>query len=250
MGCHWCGYGLRYMFLERCGRGIPFQTKMWNIARYALFQLEKEGLDKNAPVTALPIAGCWSGLDTIQTVTDALDHYQFDIALKAIREFAWDVLADNYIELSKGRLYTNDASRRSACLVLTAYDALCRMLAPFTPYFAEECYSYLGGGSVHKQSWVSFTYDDDAARTEGNLLVKVVAEVRKYNTTGLALNAPIGKVTVYAPHTVNDEGDTGRTLNADVHWRTDMAKLDRVITDIDFNRSVIGPRSANRRRNL
>ena len=221
-----------------------FQTKMWNIARYALIQLDKEGLDKNAPVTALADRWLLARLsDTIQAVTDALDHYQFDIALKAIREFAWDVLADNYIELSKGRLYTNDASRRSACLVLhTAYDALCRMLAPFTPYFAEECYSYLNSGSVHKQSWVSFTYDDDAARAEGNLLVKVVAEVRKYkHDSGLALNAPIGKVTVYAPHTVNDEGDTGRTLNADVHWRTDMAKLDRVITDIDFNRSVIGP---------
>jgi valyl-tRNA synthetase len=116
------------------------------------------------------------------------------------------------------------------------------MLAPFTPYFAEECYSYLNPGqSVHKQPWVSFTYDDDAARTEGNLLVQVVAEVRKYkHDAGLALNAPLGKVTIYAPHTVNDEGDTGRTLNADVHWRTDAAHLDRVITDIDFDRSIVG----------
>ena len=154
------------------------------------------------------------------------------------------MLADNYIELVKGRLYKNDASRKGACLALhTAFDALCRLLAPFTPYFAEECYSHLSpGSSVHKQPWVAFTYDDDAARIEGNLLVQVVAEVRKYkHDAGLALNAPLGKVTIYAPHTVNDEGDTGRTLNADVHWRTDVAKLDRVITGIDFNRSVIGP---------
>ena len=173
-----------------------------------------------------------------------MEAYQFDVALKAIREFAWDVLADNYIELVKGRLYQqDDESRKSACLVLhTAFDALCRLLAPFTPYFAEECYSYLSAGeSVHKQPWVSFTYDDEAARREGNMLVQVVAEVRKYkHDDGLALNAPLGRVTIYAPHTVNDEGDTGRTLNADVHWRTDVAKLDRVITDIDFNRSVVG----------
>ncbi|MFA5348423.1 MAG: valine--tRNA ligase, partial [Methanoregula sp.] len=58
---------------------------------------------------------------------------------------------------------------------------------------------------------------------------------------GLALNAPLGRVTIYAPHTVNDEGDTARTLNADVHWRTDAAKLDREITDINFNRAIIGP---------
>jgi valyl-tRNA synthetase len=173
-----------------------------------------------------------------------MECYQFDAALKAIREFAWDTLADNYIELAKGRLYTGDASRKSALLVLhTAFDALCKMLAPFTPYFAEECYFHLNkGASVHKQPWVSFTYEDETARYEGNLLAQVVSEVRKFkHDTGLALNAPLGKVTIYAPHTVHDEGDTGRTLNADVHWRTDAVKLDRVITGIDFNRAVIGP---------
>jgi valyl-tRNA synthetase len=181
--------------------------------------------------------------DTVEAVSNAMEAYQFDAALKAIREFAWDVLADNYIELVKGRLYQQDASRKSACLVLhTAFDALCRLLAPFTPYFAEECYSYLGDGqSVHKQQWVSFTYDDEAARREGNMIVQVVAEVRKYkHDNSMALNAPLGRVTIYAPHTVDDEGDTGRTLNADVHWRTDVAKLDRAVTDVEFNRSVIG----------
>ncbi|MDO9326525.1 MAG: valine--tRNA ligase, partial [Methanoregula sp.] len=222
-----------------------FQTKMWNITKFALIQLEKEGFDEKAQITAL--ADRWLLVrlsDTVEQVSAALEAYQFDVALKAIREFAWEVLADNYIELVKGRLYKSDESRKSACLALhTAFDALCRLLAPFTPYFAEECYSHLSpGNSVHKQPWVSFTYDDDAARREGNLLVQVVAEVRKYkHDAGLALNAPLGRVTIYAPHTVTDEGDTGRTLNADVHWRTDAAKLDRVITGIDFNRSVIGP---------
>jgi valyl-tRNA synthetase len=222
-----------------------FQTKMWNIARFILIQLEKEGVDTNAPVTAL--ADRWLLVrlsDTIQQVSDALEEYQFDTALKAIREFAWDVLADNYIELVKGRLYTTGPSRRSALLVLhTAFDALCRMLAPFTPYFAEECYSAFNAGqSVHKQHWVSFTYEDDAARQEGDLLVRIVAEVRKYkHDNGLALNAPLGKVTIHAPHEVSDEGDSGRTLGAEVHWRPDAAHLDRAVTDVEFNRSVIGP---------
>jgi valyl-tRNA synthetase len=221
-----------------------FQTKMWNITKFALIQLGKEGYDPNAPVTAL--ADRWLLVrlsDTVEQVSTAMEAYQFDVALKAIREFAWDVLADNYIELVKGRLYQEGASRRSACLVLhTAFDALCRMLAPFTPYFAEECYSYLKGESVHKQPWVTFTYDDEAARVEGDMIVRVAAEVRKYkHDNGLALNAPLGKVTIYAPHTVDDEGDTGRALNAEVHWRTNTAKLDRVITDVEFNRSVVGP---------
>jgi len=220
-----------------------FQTKMWNIAKFALIQIGKEDLDRNAPITALSDRWLLVRLsDTVEQVSSAMEAYQFDVALKAIREFAWEVLADNYIELVKGRLYQQDSSRKSACLVLhTAFDALCRMLAPFTPYFAEECYSFLKGESVHKQPWVTFTYDDDAARREGNMIVQVAAEVRKYkHDNNIALNAPLGRVTIYAPHTVDDEGDTGRTLNADVQWRTDVAKLDRVITDVEFNRSVVG----------
>ena len=152
-----------------------FQTKMWNIAKFALIQFEKEGPDLNTPVTAL--ADRWLLVrpsETVGHVSAAMEAYQFDIALKAIREFAWDALADNYIEPVKGRLYQQGAARKSACLVLhTAFDALCRMLAPFTPYFAEECYSYLKSGSVHKQPWVTFTYDDDDALREGALTVQL-----------------------------------------------------------------------------
>jgi valyl-tRNA synthetase len=221
-----------------------FQTKMWNIARFALIQFEKEGIDKEAPVTALADRWLLARLSaTVASVSAAMENYEFDEALKAIREFAWDVLADNYIELVKGRLYAGGASRKSACYVLfMAYDALCRMLAPFIPYFAEECYSYLDKGSVHKQPWVNFSFDDPAALAEGNLLVDVVAGVRKFkHDNGLALNAPLGKVTVYAIHTSGDEGDTARTLNADVHWKSDKAHLDKVVAGIEFNRSIVGP---------
>src|SRR5208282_2081118 len=221
-----------------------FQTKMWNIARFTLIQFEKERIDKAAPVTAIADRWLLARLSaSVASVSAAMENYEFDEALKAIREFAWDVLADNYIELVKGRLYAGGASRESACYVLyTAYDALCRMLAPFIPYFAEECYSYLDKGSVHKQPWVTFSFDDPAALAEGNLLVDVVAGVRKYkHDNGLALNAPLGKVTVYATHTAGDEGDTARTLNADVNWKSDKAHLDKVVSGIDFNRSVVGP---------
>jgi len=153
------------------------------------------------------------------------------------------VLADNYIELAKGRLYTEGASRKSACRVLYTAVRLrsAGCLRRLSRTLPRKCYSYLHKGSVHKQPWVDFTFDDPAAKAEGDLLVKIVAEVRKYkHDKGLALNAPLGKVTVYAPHTTNDENDTARTINADVHWRTDKAHLDKVVSGIDFNRSVVG----------
>ena len=70
----------------------------------------------------------------------------------------------------------------------------------------------------------------------------MVAELRRYkHEKGLALNAPLGKVTVYSTHTIDDAGDAARTLNADVAWNNDRADLERVITDVQFNMGVIGP---------
>jgi valyl-tRNA synthetase len=47
-------------------------------------------------------------------------------------------------------------------------------------------------------------------------------------------------VTIYSPHTLSDEGDAARAMNATVVWRKDTARLVRVVSDIDFNRSVVG----------
>ncbi len=221
-----------------------FQTKMWNIARFVLLQIGKKGVTRDAGVTAL--ADRWLLVrlsDAVAEVTSAMEEYQFDRALKAIREFSWDVLADNYIELVKGRLYSDEASREGAVKVLEeAMDTLCRMMAPFIPYFAEECFSSLGKGSVHRQEWPKPAWSDEDARREGDLLARVVSEVRKYkHDQGLALNAPLGRVTIFATHSVNDEGDASRALNAEVAWRSDRSSLERVAADIEFNMSVIGP---------
>ena len=153
-------------------------------------------------------------------------------------------LADEYIELVKGRLYTGDAARAGACVTLrTTFDTLCRMLAPFIPYFSEECYSYSSERSVHSEGWPEFSYADDRAESEGDLLVRrSIRGLRRYkHEKGLALNAPLGRVTIHAGHSIDDAGDAARTLNADVAWSNDRADLAEVVTDVQFNMGVIGP---------
>ncbi|HOI12894.1 MAG TPA: valine--tRNA ligase [Methanoculleus sp.] len=220
-----------------------FQTKLWNIFRFVMGHLDS-GTESPAPVTELTDRWLLVRLsETVAEVTAAMEGYQFDRALRAIREFAWNTLADDYIEIAKGRLYAEDASRASACSALaTTMDVLCRLLAPIIPHFAEECYHTLTGGSVHKEAWPDFTYADDEARRHGDLLVKTVAELRRYkHDKGMALNAPLGHVTIYAPEPVDDTGDAGRALAADAHWRTGTPRLEEVADGVDFNMAVIGP---------
>ncbi|MDD1718984.1 MAG: valine--tRNA ligase [Methanoregulaceae archaeon] len=221
-----------------------FQTKMWNIMRFALLQIRKESGPATGPVTVLADRWLLGRLsETVAVVTLAMEEYQFDRALKAIREFAWEDLADNYIELVKGRIYTGDVSRASAISALTTtLETLCRLMAPFIPHFAEECYSYLSDTSVHKQPWADFCCEDQSARADGDLLVEVVSALRRYkHEKGMALNAPLGKVAIYTSHHIDDSGDAGRALNADISWRTDRASLERVVADVQFDMGVVGP---------
>ncbi|NLA38605.1 MAG: valine--tRNA ligase [Methanomicrobiales archaeon] len=218
-----------------------FQTKLWNIFRFAMGHLDT---DPGAPVTELVDRWLLVRLaDTVAEVTAAMEGYQFDRALRAIREFAWSTLADDYIEIVKGRLYTEEDSRASACSALrTTIDILCRILAPIIPHFAEECYHNLTGGSVHAAAWPDFVYDDDEARRHGDLLVKTVADLRRYkHDRGMALNAPLGHVVIYAPDPVDDAGDAGRALAADLQWITGTPQLEEVVSGVEFNMAVIGP---------
>ena len=227
-----------------------FQTKMWNITRFVLMHLEKGNPEDNE---ATYLTDRWMMhrlTEAVEEVTLAMESYQFDQAIRAIREFARDVFADNYIEIVKGRLYGDGVGRGSALFVLrSCVDALCRMLAPITPFFAEECYSHLTAGSagIHSQPWVKSTFRDDDAREKGELVVKVISEIRRYkHDEGLALNAPLGRLTVYAPVGIDDGGDASATLNADVEWRSDKPGLQKVVSGVSFNMGLIGPKLRNR----
>jgi valyl-tRNA synthetase len=221
-----------------------FQTKLWNIARFILIQLSRHEFDTAARPEVLADRWLLSKLSKVTAeVTTAMEQYQFDRALKLIREFSWNDLADNYIELVKGRLYGEESARNSACRALwETIDTLCRLLAPFAPHFAEEIASYLGEGSVHRKEWPKPSFSDPDALSEGDLLVRLASEVRRYkHEQGLALNAPLGKVTIFTSRIGDDGGDLSRALNAPTEWRADRSALEERPGEIQFDMSVIGP---------
>jgi valyl-tRNA synthetase len=226
------------------------QTKLWNIVR---FILPKIGDRVYGPEEATALADRWL-LDhlseTVAAVTSAMEAYAFDQALKAIREFAWDILADQYIELVKGRLYSEGPDRESAVAALSiVLDALLRMLAPFLPHLAEECFHHLKGRSIHREPWVRFEFHDASAREKGELLVRIVAELRTYkHDRGLALNAPFGRLTVYSKAVPEDSGDTARALNAEVRWSAGEPVLEKRVKDVKFNMGIVGPALKGRAR--
>jgi valyl-tRNA synthetase len=181
----------------------------------------------------------------IADVTDSMDRHQFDEACKAIRGFAWETLADNYIELAKSRLYGDDEAGKAAAryTLYTALDALTRMLAPFAPFFAEEVYSHIGTGSVHVQQWpqADTALISDGAEQQGELIKEIAGGIRRYKSdNGIALNAPLSKIEIYGDF--GDITDLAGVTNSPVEVMAGKPEFGHVAKEAKPDMGVIGPK--------
>ncbi len=195
-----------------------FMQKLWSILRFAMIHLadydyrDYEAGNEDEPKLELEVVDRWllSKLSRlVSSVTDSMEHFQFDEAMKSIRSFAWYVLADDYIELAKSRLYGHgggegmDRGKESARYALyRTLKTLSLLLAPFIPFFAEEMYSYLspspGYESVHMAEWPLPGRIDINAEEEGDLIAAIVRAVRRYKSEhGIPLNAPLDKIIIF-----------------------------------------------------
>ena len=224
-----------------------FFAKMWSIYRFSMSHLE-EYEHCEMSIDELKIVDRWllSNLNRLITsVTDSMESYQFDEAFKAVRGFTWDVLADNYIELVKARLYGDDETGKKAAryTLYVAIDALSCMLAPFAPFFAEEMFSRVGDDSVHIQSWpeVSESLIDPGIEASGEFIKDIAGSVRRYKSEhGMALNAPLKKIEIYG--TLADITDVLGATNSPVEVIAGEPDFEHVPVNVKPNMGVIGPK--------
>ncbi|WP_292388466.1 valine--tRNA ligase [Methanosarcina sp. UBA5] len=227
-----------------------FLQKMWSIYRFSMSHLKgfgQEDADK-FPTDSLYIIDRWllSKLNRlVDTATKEFDEYQFDSTFKAIRGFAWEVLADNYLELVKGRLYGDEPEgRRAAQYVLyKTMKTLSLLLAPFIPFFAEELYSRFSDESVHIQDWPAAdeSFINEEAEAAGELIKEITGEVRRYKSDlGMALNAPLKKLEIYDASI--DTGDIAGATNSKVELMEGAPSFEYVPVEVKPNMGVLGPR--------
>ncbi len=216
-----------------------FQQKLWSIYRFSLPLMAR--VDGAMPTQV----DRWllGELDRlIKTTTDSMDRFQFDETIKAIRAFAWEVLADNYIELVKARLYGADSPEKKAAqnTLYTALVTLSRLMAPITPFISEEIYSSLTGKGVHVQDWpAALNIEVDPA---GQAIKEIAAALRRYKSEkGMALNAPLPGIVVYSDmklETVDLQG----VANSAVESRTGKPQVEMKPVAVKPQMKVIGPK--------
>ena len=231
-----------------------FLTKLWNITRFASQHLDAESDGASTEGTALDAAATdadrWILSRCARVADDVaadMDEYRFDRALRTVREFVWHDLADDYVELIKGRLYEGSDAERDAArhALATTLSASLRMLAPFSPFLAEEAYRHLPGteGSVHAATWPALDVTDDAAEARGERIAAVASAVRAWKSDeGMALNADLDRIEVYTDGIAElDTGDLSATVNAPVTIETGEPDVEMVAVDVDPDHSTIGP---------
>ena len=215
-----------------------FQQKLWSIFRFSRPLIDK--VEANPGQVDRWLLGELDQL--VVSATRAMDGFQFDETMKAIRAFAWDVLADNYIELVKARLYGPDGPQKRAAqnTLYTALETIAKLMAPFAPFLSEEIYHSLTGESVHVANWPKATgYAVDPA---GLAIKEIAAALRRYKAEkGMALNSPLTGIMVYSDMSL-ETFDLVGVANSPVESMTGCPKIEMKPKAVKPQMKIIGPR--------
>jgi len=121
--------------------------------------------------------------ELVTKVTEAMERYELDRAMRPIDEFI-DDMSNWYLRRSRDRFKSEDVQDKKWAIVTTKtiLNNLAKVMAPFTPFVAEEIYQKTGGEkeSVHLESWpVKKRFD--------SLVIEKMVKTRELVEMGLAL---------------------------------------------------------------
>ncbi len=170
-----------------------FLNKIWNASRFVLMNLDGRPGEVPAELDELSDRWIMSRLQrTVAEVTEALDGYRFDEAVRSLYEFVWNEYCDWTIELAKPRLREGDATVRA--VLWQVLETILRLLHPFAPFLSEEIWQQLGadGEALLVAAWptadetrldpaaeAAFTTLQELVRTARNLRVEAGLDERR-----------------------------------------------------------------------
>ncbi|WP_052668881.1 valine--tRNA ligase [Nitriliruptor alkaliphilus] len=179
-----------------------FANKLWNVGRFALSILGDTRPGDLPPVEDLALEDRWilSRLEATRALVDAgYVAYDWPVVCRGLYHFAWDELADWYLEAVKVRAYGDDeaaaaVARRVLAVVL---DDLLRLLSPVMPFVSEALWRALTGAPGGRESLMVAAWpegrpaDLDAdAVAAFDAMRDLVTEVRRFRSqNGIAPSA-------------------------------------------------------------
>ena len=192
------GNDMRF-YVERCEAMRNFANKLWNASRYVMMNLSEDAVNQLPETSKLEIADKWvlSKLNTlIAEVTENMEKYELGVAIQKIYDFVWDTYCDWYIELTKARLYSEDAERKQTAIQVLVYvlDQVLRLLHPYMPFITEEIWQSLPhqGDALIVAQWPEYS-DDLAFKAEETAMESVMEAIRAIRARRTEMNVPPSK---------------------------------------------------------
>ncbi|MBE6975413.1 MAG: valine--tRNA ligase, partial [Ruminococcaceae bacterium] len=192
------GNDMRF-YVERCEAMRNFANKLWNASRYVQMNLAEDTANCLPAAEHLEIADKWvlSKLNTlIAEVTENMESYELGVAIQKIYDFIWDTYCDWYIELTKARLYSEDADRKQTALQVLVYvlDQILRLLHPFMPFITEEIWQSIPheGDALIVAAWPEYS-EALNFKAEESAMESVMNAIRAIRARRTEMNVPPSK---------------------------------------------------------
>ncbi|MDO8488298.1 MAG: class I tRNA ligase family protein, partial [bacterium] len=184
-----------------------FHLTLWNIYNFFVTYAGLDKFDTTSKVKRLSELDNWilARLNqTVKTTTDSLNKFASAPAVVAIESFVAD-LSLWYVRRSRDRVgpTADDSEDKQAChwTLYTCLTILCRLLAPFTPFIADEIFTNLTGEeSVHLSTWpkVKKLTDTELKLIEEMKLVRKIVEMglSSRKTAAIKVRQPLSALKV------------------------------------------------------
>ncbi|EGQ3564030.1 valine--tRNA ligase [Staphylococcus pseudintermedius] len=193
------GHDLRYS-TEKVESVWNFINKIWNAARFSLMNIGDSFKFEDINLSSdLSVADQWILTrlnETIDTVTQLSDKYEFGEVGRVLYNFIWDEFCDWYIEMSKIPMNGDDEVQKNVTRSALSYalDRIMRLLHPFMPFVTEHIWQNLPheGESIVTSAWptvdASLVFEESKDVMEQ--LVEIIKAVRQ---SRLEVNTPLSK---------------------------------------------------------
>ena len=150
--------GLDAYFEEKeVEKGQRLITKLYHAGKFVISNLNKSYQPAALNFSQLEAFDQWilfRSQQTARTMANYLNKFRYHQALMAFEKFFWHDFCDNYLEISKERVYGRAGSQKDSAQfsLYHSYLAILIMIAPFLPHISEELYhGYLAGSSKKKE---------------------------------------------------------------------------------------------------
>ncbi len=171
--------------------GKKFTIKLWNAAKFVSLHLKKI---KKKPKQAFDI---WimSKINSLTSrCTKYFEEYEYSKTKAEIENFFWHTFCDNYLEITKNRLYKGKKQEKESAqyALYNSFLTIIKLLAPIMPHMTEELYQQYfkkqeKKKSIHISEWPKHDEKLKNKKTQeieklGDQAIEIITEVRQQKT--------------------------------------------------------------------